>query len=72
LAPKGHPHTFWNAGEDTARCLIVLSPPGFEACFRELADGLAAAVSEEGAMAVRQRLSRRYDIEVVGPPPDES
>jgi mannose-6-phosphate isomerase-like protein (cupin superfamily) len=70
LVPKGHPHTFWNAGEETASCLIVLSPPGFEAYFRELAAGLATADTEEAATAVRQRLSRRYDIDVG--PPDET
>jgi mannose-6-phosphate isomerase-like protein (cupin superfamily) len=68
LVPKGRPHTFWNAGADTARCLIVLSPPGFEAYFRELADGLATAESEAAAIGVRQHLSARYDIEVVGAP----
>jgi hypothetical protein len=65
------PHTFWNAGNETSSCLIVLSPPGFEGYFRELADGLATAESDEAAMVVRQRLSTRYDIEVVGPPPEE-
>ena len=72
LVAKGHPHTFWNAGEETASCLIVLSPSGFEAYFRELADGLATVDSEDAAMAVREHLSSRYDIEVVGPPPDQS
>jgi mannose-6-phosphate isomerase-like protein (cupin superfamily) len=72
LVPKGHPHTFWNAGEETASCLIVLSPSGFEAYFRELADGQATADSEDAAMAVREHLSSRYDIEVVGPAPDQS
>lgn len=28
LVPKGRPHTFWNAGGETANCLIVMSPPG--------------------------------------------
>jgi mannose-6-phosphate isomerase-like protein (cupin superfamily) len=70
LVPKGHPHTFWNAGNETASCLIVLSPAGFEAYFRELADGLATAESEQAAIEVRRRLSARYDIEVVGPLPD--
>lgn len=35
---------------------------------RELADGLAASESDDAVMAVRRRLSSRYDIEVVGPP----
>ena len=70
LVPKGHPHTFWNACGDTASCLIILSPAGFERYFRELADGLAANDSEEAALEVRRELSIRYDIEVLGPPVD--
>ena len=68
LAPKGHPHTFWNAGAAPARCVIVLSPPGFEAYFRELGPLLATVDSEEAAVEARRRLSAKYDIEVVGPP----
>ncbi len=68
LVPRGHPHTFWNGGDETASCLIVLSPAGFEGYFRELASGLAASGSEDAAMQVRRELSARYDIEVVGPP----
>ena len=68
LVPRGRPHTFWNAGDETARCLILLSPAGFEAYFRELADGLAQLRSEAEAMQLRKELSARHDIEVVGPP----
>ena len=70
LVPKGHPHTFWNSGLATARCLIILSPPGFEAYFRELGPLLAMAGSTEGAVEARRGLSARYDIEIVGPPVD--
>ena len=70
LAAMGHPHTFWNSGSGPARCLIVLTPPGFEAYFRELAPLLANADSEEEAIEARRSLSARYDIEVVGPPVD--
>jgi mannose-6-phosphate isomerase-like protein (cupin superfamily) len=70
LVPKGHPHTFWNSGPAAARCLIVLSPPGFEAYFRELGPLLALADSDEAALEARRGLSARYDIEVVGPPVD--
>jgi mannose-6-phosphate isomerase-like protein (cupin superfamily) len=70
LAPRGHPHTFWNSGPAPARCLIVLSPPGFEAYFRELGPLLVLADSDEAALEARRGLSARYDIEVVGPPVD--
>jgi mannose-6-phosphate isomerase-like protein (cupin superfamily) len=70
LVPSGHPHTFWNAGAETARCLLVLSPAGFEQYFSELADGLAATDSDDAAIRLRQELSTRYDVEIVGPPVD--
>jgi mannose-6-phosphate isomerase-like protein (cupin superfamily) len=70
LVPMGRPHTFWNSGSAPARCLIVLSPPGFEAYFRELGPLLALAESDEAAVEARRGLSARYDIEVVGPPVD--
>jgi mannose-6-phosphate isomerase-like protein (cupin superfamily) len=68
MVPMGHSHTFWNAGARPARCLVVISPPGFEAYFRELAPLLAGADSEEATIEARVQLSAKYDIEVVGPP----
>jgi mannose-6-phosphate isomerase-like protein (cupin superfamily) len=68
LVPKGLPHTFWNSGPETARCLMVLTPAGFEGYFRELAGRLAAAGSEEEEIQARRELSARHDIEVVAPP----
>jgi len=70
LVQMGRPHTFWNSGSAPARCLIVLSPPGFEAYFRELGPLLALADSDEAALEARRGLSARFDIEVVGPPVD--
>jgi quercetin dioxygenase-like cupin family protein len=35
--PKGHTHNVTNHGPGTARILIVLSPPGFEDYWREMA-----------------------------------
>ena len=68
LVRAGQAHTFWNAGDAAARCLIILTPPHFAPYFRELAAGLAGAESDEDAIEVRRILSARYDIEVVGPP----
>jgi mannose-6-phosphate isomerase-like protein (cupin superfamily) len=66
LVPMGHAHTFWNAGRSPARCLVIVSPPGFEGYFRELAMLLATAESEDDAIQARVRLSARWDIEVAG------
>jgi mannose-6-phosphate isomerase-like protein (cupin superfamily) len=37
LKPRGVPHAFWNAGDEPARLLELISPAGFEAYFREMA-----------------------------------
>ena len=68
LVSPGQAHTFWNAGDQPAKCLIILTPPDFAPYFRELSRSLASAASDEEAMGARRRLSARYDIEVVGPP----
>jgi hypothetical protein len=65
----GQPHTFWNPSDEPATYLTPIAPAGFEAYMRELASGLRDARSDEEAAALRERLSKRHDIEVVGPPP---
>ena len=68
-APKGLEHAYWNQGTTSARMLITISPPGLERYFEELADGLSRAGDDpEAALSVREALSERHDIEVVGPP----
>src|SRR5215217_9560470 len=68
-APKGTKHAFWNQGATPARMLVTMSPPGFWRYLKELAEGLAAAGDDaEAAKSLRERLSEKYDIEVVGPP----
>jgi mannose-6-phosphate isomerase-like protein (cupin superfamily) len=36
--PRGQWHTFWNAGDEPARILEIISPAGFEKYFDELVD----------------------------------
>jgi len=36
--PRGQWHTFWNAGDEQARILELISPAGFEQFFDELAE----------------------------------
>jgi mannose-6-phosphate isomerase-like protein (cupin superfamily) len=36
--PRGQWHTFWNAGDEPARILEIISPAGFERFFSALAD----------------------------------
>ena len=39
--PRGIWHSFWNAGDETARLLELISPAGFEQYFEEMAPHLA-------------------------------
>jgi quercetin dioxygenase-like cupin family protein len=73
FVPRGVPHAYWNHGTTPAKMLITISPPGFERYFGELAEGLAAAGDDaEAATSVREALSEKYDIEVLGPPPRQA
>jgi mannose-6-phosphate isomerase-like protein (cupin superfamily) len=40
--PRGQWHTFWNAGDEPARILEIISPAGFEQFFAELGPVAAA------------------------------
>jgi mannose-6-phosphate isomerase-like protein (cupin superfamily) len=72
LVPMGHAHSFWNAGVRPAKCLIIISPPGLEQYFRELAAQLGDIKTQEGSIELRKRLSEKYDMEIVGPLVDPS
>ena len=69
FAPKGTVHAFWNQGSSPARMLLTMSPPDVWRYLKELAEGLAAVGDDaEAAMELRKELSKKYDVEVVGPP----
>ena len=59
--PRNQWHTFWNAGDEPARILEIISPAGFENLFRELVDqgGITGASSEFLA-----DLCARYELEL--------
>lgn len=59
--PRGQWHTFWNAGEEPARILEIISPAGFERFFAELVDLGGAAEADPAALA---ELSGRYELEM--------
>jgi hypothetical protein len=68
---KRTPHAFWNDGNTAARLLMTIAPPEFVGYFRELASGLSTAASPQETAKLRERLSSRHDVEILGPPPDE-
>jgi quercetin dioxygenase-like cupin family protein len=59
--PRGVAHAFWNAGDEPARLLELISPAGFENYFRELAPLLAAPERDEAAV---REVVDRYELEI--------
>jgi len=59
--PRGVPHAFWNAGDEPARLLELISPAGFENYFRDLAPLLAAPERDEAALG---EVVGRYGLDI--------
>ena len=59
--PRGVSHAFWNAGDEPARLLEIISPAGFENYFRELAPLLAATERDEAAIG---EIVERYELDI--------
>jgi mannose-6-phosphate isomerase-like protein (cupin superfamily) len=59
--PRHQWHTFWNAGDEAARILEIISPAGFERYFQEL---VALGGSRRAAPEALRALSERYGLEV--------
>ena len=61
VKPRGVAHAFWNAGDEPARLLELISPAGFEHYFRELAPLLAATERDENAIG---EVVARYQLDI--------
>jgi quercetin dioxygenase-like cupin family protein len=59
--PRNQWHTFWNAGDEPARLLEIISPAGFERFFAELVD-LGGVTNAEPQMLAG--LCARYELEM--------
>lgn len=59
--PRNQWHSFWNAGDEPARILEIISPAGFERYFEELVDMGGSAVAGRAALA---NLASRYGLEM--------
>jgi quercetin dioxygenase-like cupin family protein len=63
--PRNQWHTFWNAGDEPARLLEIISPAGFERYFAELvalpADGVPPGPAQFAAIAARYGLELDFD-----------
>ena len=64
--PRGVPHAFWNAADEPARALEIISPAGFERYFAELAPLFPPAnqgpIDEEALGAVREKYALEMDM----------
>jgi quercetin dioxygenase-like cupin family protein len=59
--PRNQWHTFWNAGDEPARVLEIISPAGFENYFRELVE--LGGGAKAGPQALGE-LCNRYGLEM--------
>lgn len=64
--PRDQWHTFWNAGDEPASCLELISPSGLEDLFRSFADLTAEPTPDELA-AMAARYGCDLDFEATGP-----
>jgi quercetin dioxygenase-like cupin family protein len=59
--PRNQWHTFWNAGDEPARLLEIISPAGFERFFAELVDLGGVTQADPQTLA---ELCGRYELEM--------
>jgi quercetin dioxygenase-like cupin family protein len=59
--PRNQWHTFWNAGDEPARILEIISPAGFERFFEELVDLGGVTRAEPDTLT---DLCARYELEM--------
>jgi len=59
--PRSQWHTFWNAGDEPARILEIISPAGFERYFAELVEMGGSTTADRQSL---MDLSARYGLEV--------
>ena len=66
--PRDQWHTFWNAGDEPARILEIISPAGFEQFFAELARFANGGAPDPEVMG---ELCARYALEMQPETPEE-
>jgi quercetin dioxygenase-like cupin family protein len=59
--PRNQWHTYWNAGDEPARLLEIISPAGFERFFAELVDLGGVTQADPQTLA---ELCARYELEM--------
>jgi quercetin dioxygenase-like cupin family protein len=61
--PRNQWHTFWNAGDEPARLIEIISPAGFEKMFEEMVDNPAPADGPPPPEVVSD-MKERYGLEL--------
>jgi quercetin dioxygenase-like cupin family protein len=59
--PQGEWHTFWNAADEEASLLEIISPAGFENYFRELIELFPNGKPDPAKIAP---IAKRYELEI--------
>jgi quercetin dioxygenase-like cupin family protein len=57
--PRGELHAMWNAGDEPARMIEIISPAGFEGYFREVCDLIEGGPADSSTGAT---LAERYGL----------
>jgi mannose-6-phosphate isomerase-like protein (cupin superfamily) len=64
--PRNQWHTFWNAGDEPAYILEIISPAGFERFFEELVDmGGVANADPEALVEIAGRYGHHFQLDSV-------
>jgi mannose-6-phosphate isomerase-like protein (cupin superfamily) len=65
VKPRGVPHAFWNAGDEEARLLELISPPAFAGYFVDMVPVLSGdgPPDPERLRAIREKYGLSMDIE---------
>ncbi len=59
--PRNQWHTFWNAGDEPARLIEIISPAGFEKYFEELPTAFGGPIPDQAALS---SLASRFGLEI--------
>ena len=62
VKPRGELHSMWNAGDEPARMIEIISPAGFEKYFMELAEATAAAGGVRPDPSVTAPIAERFGL----------
>jgi mannose-6-phosphate isomerase-like protein (cupin superfamily) len=64
--PRGQWHTFWNATDEPASILEIISPAGFEKYFEDLIEPVAAGKPDPTVMgAIAERYGLERDVSTI-------